>query len=90
MSKLLLQVLNHFVSPTIKLDLGNSQMVKTRNVFSVVKRQRGGLCLEGVSFPFLFDAMCVLMNRLLDGESIVGPSISCISCFASIDSCAQV
>jgi hypothetical protein len=48
-SKLPLQVLNHFVSPTIKLDLENSQRVKTRNVFSVVKRQRGGLCLEGVS-----------------------------------------
>jgi len=48
-SKPHLQELNHFVSHMIKLDLGNSQMVKTRNVFSVVKRQRGGLCLEGVS-----------------------------------------
>ena len=48
-SKPPLQELNHFVSHTIKLDLGNSQMVKTRNVFSVVKRQRGGLCSEGVS-----------------------------------------
>ena len=53
MSKLPLQVLNHFVSLTIKLDLGSSQMVRTRNVFSAVKRQRGGLCLEGVSFPLL-------------------------------------
>jgi hypothetical protein len=52
-SKLPLQVLNHFVSHMIKLDLGISQRVRTRNVFSVVKRQRGGLCLEGVSAPFV-------------------------------------
>ena len=52
MSKLLLQELNPSVSHMIKLDLGSSQRVKTRNVSSVVKRQRGGLCLEGVSFPF--------------------------------------
>lgn len=49
MSKLPLQELNHSVSRMIKLDLGNSQMVKIRNVYSVVKRQRGGLCSEGVS-----------------------------------------
>jgi hypothetical protein len=54
--------------------------VKTRNVFSVVKRQRGGLCLEGVSS---FSLLCgvVLMDRLLDPGSIVGSSISCISYF---------
>lgn len=51
MSKLLRQELNPCVSHMIKLDLGSSQRVKTRNVSSVVKRQRGGLCLEGVSFP---------------------------------------
>jgi len=52
MSKLLRQELNPSVSHMIKLDSESSQRAKTRNVSSVVKRQRGGLCLEGVSFPF--------------------------------------
>ena len=72
MSKLPPQVLNHFVSLMIKLDLGSSQMVRTRNVFSAVKRQRGGLCLEGVSTPSVSIWGLMLIRRLLDIRSIVG------------------
>jgi len=49
MSRLLRQVLNPFVSRTTRIDSVLSQRVKTRNVSSVEQRQRGGLCLEGVS-----------------------------------------
>jgi hypothetical protein len=79
-SKPPLQELNPSVSLTIKLDLVNSQKVRIRNVSSVVKRQRGGLCLEGVSCSFL-RCWGVLMFRLL--VALVGRLVdwvySCIS-----------
>jgi hypothetical protein len=63
-SRLLLQVLNHSVSPTTRHDSESSQRVRTRNVSSVVKRQRGGLFSEGVSLVPLVFASVISSGRL--------------------------